>query len=135
MDTLVRTAGTRIIYGVGPRNAEIAIVGEAPGAQEDQQGKPFVGASGMLLSELLSNVGIVKSQCYITNTVKERPSGNNIKPYIDLSKKIPVTSPIFDTHVDYLKTELTNTECNIIIALGGVAFYALTGMKGITKYR
>ncbi len=135
MDTLVRTAGTRIIYGVGPRNAEIAIVGEAPGAQEDQQGKPFVGASGMLLSELLSNVGIVKSQCYITNTVKERPSGNNIKPYIDLSKKIPVTSPIFDTYVDYLKTELTNTECNIIIALGGVAFYALTGMKGITKYR
>src|SRR5437762_5076662 len=67
------------IFGTGPSNAQLMIVGEAPGAEEERQGKPFVGPSGELVTELLESVGIKRSQVYITNVVKIRPPQNDLQ--------------------------------------------------------
>ena len=67
---------TMAVPGEGPADAEIALVGEAPGFNEDQQGRPFVGAAGRLLEDLLSHAGLRREQVFITNTVKCRPLNN-----------------------------------------------------------
>lgn len=72
---LYRTA-TRGVPGEGPPNARILFIGEAPGYYEDQQGRPFVGAAGHLLQEMLSAIGMSRSDVYITNILKHRPPGN-----------------------------------------------------------
>ena len=64
------------VPGEGPSDADIVLVGEAPGFNEDQQGRPFVGAAGHLLQELLSHAGLTREQVFITNTVKCRPLNN-----------------------------------------------------------
>jgi uracil-DNA glycosylase family 4 len=67
---------TRAVPGEGPENAAIMFVGEGPGFHEDQQGRPFVGAAGQFLDELLQSIGLRRSEVYITNVVKCRPPGN-----------------------------------------------------------
>jgi uracil-DNA glycosylase len=64
------------VPGEGPANAEIMFIGEGPGFHENEQGRPFVGAAGKLLDELLSKIGMNRSQVFITNIVKCRPPGN-----------------------------------------------------------
>ncbi|MHB8572355.1 MAG: uracil-DNA glycosylase family protein [Candidatus Dormibacteria bacterium] len=64
------------VPGTGPHDARIMLVGEGPGAQEDQSGEPFVGAAGHLLDELLAGIGLSREQVFITNVVKCRPPGN-----------------------------------------------------------
>ena len=65
--------GTQTVFGVGPINARLMFIGEAPGAQEDKSGTPFVGPAGKLFNEALENAGIDRQSVYITNTVKHRP--------------------------------------------------------------
>lgn len=72
---LFRTA-TQAVPGEGPADARIMLVGEAPGASEDRQGRPFVGPAGRFLDELLSMAGLNRQDVYITNIVKHRPPGN-----------------------------------------------------------
>lgn len=130
---------------IGPCPAKIMIVGEAPGLQEIQQGQPFVGASGQELSLMLTAAGIMRSSCFITNVCRVRPKGNNIELFFAKSKKA-----ITNEHVEYngkhvlppiiegielLKKEISLCDPNIIIALGNVAMWALTGQWGITKWR
>jgi DNA polymerase len=67
---------TRAVPGEGPPNAEIMFIGEGPGFHEDQQGRPFVGAAGRLLEELLALIGLKREQVFIANVVKCRPPGN-----------------------------------------------------------
>lgn len=67
---------TQAVPGYGPVEARIMAVGEAPGEKEDQQGRPFVGAAGKLLTELVESIGLTRRDLYITNTVKCRPPGN-----------------------------------------------------------
>lgn len=67
---------TQLVLGDGHPDAEIVLIGEAPGKQEDIQGKPFVGASGRFLDEMLAAAGLERSDIYITNIVKYRPPGN-----------------------------------------------------------
>jgi len=67
---------TRVVPGEGPENAEIMYIGEAPGWNEDQQGRPFVGAAGKFLDQLFSSIGMKREQVYITNVVKHRPPNN-----------------------------------------------------------
>ncbi|HEV2034503.1 MAG TPA: uracil-DNA glycosylase, partial [Candidatus Dormibacteraeota bacterium] len=67
---------TQAVPGVGPCPADILIVGEAPGFNEDRQGEPFVGAAGKLLDTLLSRIGLSRSDVYITNVLKCRPPMN-----------------------------------------------------------
>jgi len=66
----------RVVPGEGPEDAEIMFVGEAPGFYEDQQGRPFVGAAGRLLEELLTSIGLRREQVYIGNVIKCRPPDN-----------------------------------------------------------
>ena len=66
--------GANAVFGEGPIGATVAIVGEAPGEQEARAGKPFVGRAGKLLNELLEEAGIDRSEVYVTNTVKVRPT-------------------------------------------------------------
>jgi len=83
---------THTVPGEGPENAEILFVGEGPGFHEDQQGRPFVGAAGKFLEELLTTNGLKREQVYITNVIKCRPPGNRdpqpdeietCRPYLD----------------------------------------------------
>jgi uracil-DNA glycosylase len=67
---------TNIVPGEGNPAAEVLLVGEAPGASEDKQGRPFVGRAGKLLDQLLAEAGLVRDDVYITNVVKARPPGN-----------------------------------------------------------
>jgi DNA polymerase len=69
-------ARTNIVFGYGNPEADLMFVGEGPGRAEDAQGLPFVGPAGKLLDELLSQIGMVRSQVYIANVVKCRPPGN-----------------------------------------------------------
>ena len=63
---------------IGPRNAKIVLVGEAPGKEENETGIPFTGSSGHLLTQLLKQAGIDRAECYITNVVKFRPPDNKL---------------------------------------------------------
>ena len=65
-----------VVFGVGPQDAEVLVVGEGPGEQEDLRGEPFVGPAGRFLDEMLSIVDLSRKNCYITNIVKCRPPGN-----------------------------------------------------------
>ena len=68
---------TNVVFGVGPRNADIMFIGEGPGEQEDLQGEPFVGAAGKFLDDMLSIIDLDrKANCYIANIVKCRPPMN-----------------------------------------------------------
>ncbi len=67
---------TRVVPGEGPEDAELLFIGEAPGWHEDQEGRPFVGAAGAFLDQLLTSIGLSRKQVYIANVVKCRPPGN-----------------------------------------------------------
>jgi uracil-DNA glycosylase len=70
------TQRTRAVPGEGPADAEVLFVGEAPGYYEDQQGRPFVGAAGQFLEQLLASIGLKRSDVFIANVIKCRPPGN-----------------------------------------------------------
>jgi DNA polymerase len=67
---------TNTVFGVGDRNADLLIIGEAPGAEEDRAGEPFVGRAGQLLNRMLAAIGLGRDQVYIANVLKCRPPGN-----------------------------------------------------------
>jgi len=124
----------RFIPGIGPKDAKIAIVGEAPGKEEDSVGEPFVGSSGKLLKDMLLRVGINFNNCYVTNVVKYRPQSNNFALlYKDAKKTKP--NDYLQLWQNALIKELREISPNIIIALGNEPLQALTGKKGITKWR
>jgi len=123
-----------IVPAIGPENAEIMIVGEAPGETEARMKQPFVGVSGKLLDRLLVKAGILRQVCYITNVIKERPPNNNLNVFIRLGNKV-VISKAARQYIDLLKTEIETVRPNVIIAVGNAALYALTGEQGITKWR
>lgn len=119
----------RYVPGIGPSNAKLMIVGEAPGANEEAQGIPFVGATGKMVNEFLANAGISREEVYLTNVVKYRPPGNNINLLYSLEGKI------VDDYMPQLWDEIDALKPNCILALGNTALKGLTGMQGIEKYR
>lgn len=93
---------TQTVFGVGPLDAEVCFVGEAPGADEDAQGEPFVGAAGQLLNRIIAACGFKREEVYIMNTLKCRPPGNrtplpnelaNCRGYFD--RQIDLVQPKF----------------------------------------
>ena len=124
-----------IVPGDGPKDAKICIIGEAPGEMEDHIGKPFVGKSGQELELLMNAAGILRSECYFTNVVKERPPNNDITHFIDLSKKEPILTDAYLQYEESLYKELAELKANVFVPLGNVSLYALTRMTGITKRR
>lgn len=129
----------------GPVPAKIMIIGEAPGAQEEQEGAPFVGSSGQELSRMLQDAGIIRSTCFITNVVRVRPPRNDIGHFIALKKKDITNNhvliwdkfvlPCVRDGLAQLKQEIEMCRPNVIIACGNTALWALTGKWGITSWR
>lgn len=129
----------------------VLIIGEAPGEEEAKQGKPFVGSSGQLLTELLAISGFKRSQCHITNVFTERPPGNDLKLWTltktDLRKagfseagRLPQLQkrylhPDREPELSRLRTELHEIKPSLTVALGGTALWALTGDGRITQGR
>lgn len=133
------------IRPTGPAPARIMIVGEAPGDQEVREGAPFVGSSGMELSKMLSEAGIMRSQCFITNVIRVKPPGGDIANFIAEKKKDITTQhalvrdryclPVVSEGISLLEREIEMVQPNVIIALGNVAMWALTGKWGVTSWR
>ncbi len=126
----------RLVYGEGLiQNANVCIVGEAPGAEEVRMGKPFVGASGSLLWRLLGSAGIARQDCYITNVVKEQPAGNDIKNFIQFRGGSAYPTQAYKEYEERFREEIDPFKGNLIIAVGGTALWALCRKTGITKWR
>lgn len=125
--------GTRIVPGTGPKDASIVIVGEAPGAYEDAQLKPFVGPAGGVLEQCLHAAGLIRSEVYLTNVVKERPPGNDITPFYDVGKNKFSEEGIVWMH--QLWSEILEIRPKVVVACGATSFSALTGLGRILKYR
>jgi uracil-DNA glycosylase len=116
---------TKVVFGAGNADADLMFVGEAPGAEEDRQGLPFVGRAGGLLNELLGTIGLSREDVMIANTLKCRPPGN----------RDPQPDEI-DTCRPYLERQVQLIEPRVIATLGNFATKLLTANPtGITKVR
>ena len=124
----------RYVSPVGPANAKIALVGEAPGRDEEKAGIPFVGASGQLLNQMLGEAGLTRSEVWVTNVIKERPPGNNIKVHF-IDAKCTKPKATMERALEQLKEELERINPNVVVAIGDTALWALTGLRNITKRR
>src|SRR6266705_1173379 len=125
---------------------KIAIVGESWGAEEEIQRAPFVGTSGWELTKMLSEAGIHRADCFLTNCFNLRPPGGNDIENLCTSKSdgLVKLGPLkagkyirheYHSELRRLYDELENVRANVIIALGGTATWALLGHTGISKIR
>ena len=116
---------TQVVFGDGNPHAEIIFVGEAPGFHEDRIGKPFVGAAGKLLDQLLGEIGIERRDIYIANVIKCRPPQNR-NPRVE---EIESCKPFLLKQIELIRPK-------IICTLGNFSTQLLLGRKvGITKVR
>lgn len=121
----LHATATHAVFGAGDPAAELMVVGEAPGREEDAAGRPFVGRSGRLLDRLLAEVGIGRERCYVTNVVKHRPPGNR-DPKPD---EVVACRP-------YLDGEVARLRPKVVVTLGNFATRALLGTReGVTSLR
>lgn len=116
----------QVVFGQGDPAAELLFVGEAPGAEEDRQGLPFVGRSGQLLDRFLAEeVGMTREQCYIANVVKCRPPGNRNPTPAEIAACRP-----------YLSRQIELIAPKVVVTLGNFAARLLLDTPlGITKLR
>ena len=116
---------TKAVFGAGNANADLMFVGEAPGAEEDRQGLPFVGRAGQLLSELLGEIGMTREDVFIANVLKSRPPGNRDP----LPAEIEACKP-------YLWRQIELIQPRVLATLGNFATKLLSGNPaGITRVR
>jgi uracil-DNA glycosylase len=116
---------TKTVFGAGNADAELMFVGEAPGADEDRQGLPFVGRAGQLLNQLLEEIGLSREQVFIANVLKSRPPGNRDPQPMEIEACKP-----------YLFEQVRLIEPKVVCTLGNFATKLLTGSPaGITKVR
>src|SRR5579884_1676439 len=101
----LRGGATQLVFGEGSADADIVFIGEAPGKNEDLQGKPFVGAAGRFLNEMLEMIGLKRSDVYITNIVKYRPPHNR-DPYPDEKSAF---LPYLESQLEVIQPKLTVT--------------------------
>jgi len=119
-----------VVFGVGSIDATLMFVGEAPGADEDEQAEPFVGKAGQLLTRIIETMGLQRGDVYIGNILKCRPdtpgqSAGNRKPTPDEMK----------TCIPYLHEQIDLIRPRVLVALGGTAMEGLLAKTGITKLR
>lgn len=127
----IRKTATNMVFADGNPKASIMIVGEAPGADEDREGKPFVGVSGQLLDKMLAAIGLDRNaedpakSVYISNILNWRPPGNRTPSAME----IDISLPFIERHIALIQPKL-------VVFMGGVAAKALLGTDdGITKLR
>ena len=132
-----------MIHPSGPVPADYAIIGEAPGYDDERLGQPFVGNSGQELNRMLGDAGLLRSQCYCSNILNERYSGD-VEDLVVFGKKCPEgfvafrnawVSPLFALGVARIEAELALVKPRVIIAVGNVALFALTGHWGVKSWR
>lgn len=127
----IRKTATNMVFADGNPKAPVMIIGEAPGADEDREGKPFVGVSGQLMDKMLAAIGLNRhaedpaKAVYISNILNWRPPGNRTPSPIE----IDICLPFIERHIALVKPKL-------VVFMGGVATKALLGTDdGITKLR
>ncbi|MCX8099762.1 MAG: uracil-DNA glycosylase [Geminicoccaceae bacterium] len=121
----LKATATRLCLCDGNPAARIMLVGEAPGLEEDRQGKPFVGASGKLLDRMLATIGLDRTSVYITNAVFWRPPGNRAPTELELA----TCAPFLERQIELLRPA-------ILVFVGGIAARALLGTnEGVTRLR
>jgi DNA polymerase len=119
------TCGTQTVFGAGPRDARVMLVGEQPGDAEDREGQPFVGPSGKLLDHALEAAGIDRAQVYVTNAVKhfkweQSPRGSKRLHRKPNDREIRACFPWLDQEIAMVRPQ-------VIVALGATAARALIG--------
>lgn len=117
---------TNIVFGIGNKNADIMLIGEGPGADEDKQGIPFVGKAGQLMNKAFEGLGIDRGNVYIANVVKCRPPANRV-PENDEAEEC----------LNYLRNQVILVKPKIIVLLGSAALknilgkeYSITAARG-----
>lgn len=116
---------TQVVFGAGNADAELMFVGEAPGAEEDARGLPFVGRSGKLLEKLLGEIGLAREDVFIANTIKCRPPGNRDPKPTEIANCNP-----------YLVSQVELIQPRVIATLGNFATrLLLQTTEGITRLR
>lgn len=112
----LHTSRTQTVFGVGNQQAEWLVIGEAPGAEEDRQGEPFVGRAGQLLNSMLQAMGFPREQVFIANVLKSRPPGNrDPKP-----EEVAACAP-------YLARQIELVNPRVILCVGRIAAQNLLG--------
>ncbi|VTZ25854.1 Uracil-DNA glycosylase [Methylocella tundrae] len=121
----LKTTATQLVFGDGEAGAEIMFVGEAPGADEDRQGAPFVGRAGQLLNKMLASIGLERSKVYIANIVPWRPPGNRTPTPIETAACLP-----------FIQRQIELVGPKILVCLGAPSAQTLLGSKdGIMRLR
>jgi DNA polymerase len=116
---------TNVVFGVGHPRAELMFIGEAPGADEDAQGEPFVGRAGQLLTKIIQAMGLARHEVYIANVLKCRPPNNRVPEPVEVANCLP-----------YLIEQIELIQPKAMVALGATAMKALLDVQlGITKMR
>ena len=119
---------TQTVFGVGNPDAELMFIGEAPGADEDARGEPFVGRAGQLLTKIIETMGFSRAEVYIANVLKCRPdmprgsSGNR-----------PPTPEEMETCLPYLAEQIEIIKPKVLVALGATAVEGLLGTRGTMR--
>jgi DNA polymerase len=121
----LRGRATNMVFADGNPEASVMLVGEAPGADEDRLGKPFVGVSGQLLDRMLGSIGLDRTRFYITNVCFWRPPGNR-KP---TEAELVAQAPFVQRHIELVRPK-------ILVLVGAASAHALLGTNdGITRLR
>lgn len=123
-------ARNSVVFGVGSPDAELMFVGEAPGADEDRQGEPFVGRAGQLLTKIIQAMGLARQNVYIANILKCRPD----TPGQSSGNRAPLPEEM-GACISYLHEQLDIIRPKVIVALGAVAVSGLLGKSGIARLR
>lgn len=121
----LKLRATQLVFADGNPDAEIMLIGEAPGAEEDLQGKPFVGKSGQLLDRMLAAIGLDRTKVYIANTVPWRPPGNRTPTPEEIALCLP-----------FLQRQVELVAPRLVMTLGGPAMQTVfSTSNGIIKMR
>ena len=121
----LRETALNLCFADGSPDAEVMLIGEAPGAEEDRLGKPFVGQSGKLLDKMLATIGLTRASVYITNVIYWRPPGNRSPTQAEIA----ACQPFLERQIELLRPK-------VIVFLGGISARGLLGVKeGVTKLR
>ncbi|PWB57247.1 MAG: uracil-DNA glycosylase, partial [Bradyrhizobiaceae bacterium] len=121
----LRTTAKQLVFADGNPQARLMFVGEAPGREEDLEGRPFVGRSGRLLDRMLAAIGLDRSGCYIANIVPWRPPGNRTPTPQEAAICLP-----------FIRRQIELADPDVLVCLGGPSMQALLGVKdGIKRMR
>ena len=120
----LKATATQLVFADGNPEARLMLVGEAPGRDEDLEGRPFVGRSGQLLDRMLAAIGLDRTSVYIANVVPWRPPGNRTPSPQETQVCLP-----------FIQRQIELCDPEVLVCLGGPSAETLLGQKGITKIR